>query len=72
MIPAFLARIFGPHWRTSTIACATAFFAFVVFAPGYFPPLMVDISKYAAAGGMAALGIASKDSGANNGQHPEV
>ena len=61
MIPSLLVKIFGPHWHTSLVACVTALFAFVVFAPNHFPSLLVDISKFAAAGGLAALGLVSKD-----------
>lgn len=64
MIPDLLTKLFGPHWRTSTIGIATAFFAFVAFAPVHFPALVVDLGKFATIGGLAALGIASKDKSA--------
>jgi hypothetical protein len=48
-------------WKTSAIGGITALFAFVVFAPEYFAPWLVDLAKFAAVGGLAALGIAAKD-----------
>ena len=64
MIPDWLTRLFGPHWRTSAIGIATAFFAFAAFAPVHFPALVVDLGKFAMIGGLAAMGIASKDKAA--------
>ena len=64
MIPDLLTKLFGQHWRTSAIGCMTAFFAFVAFAPVHFPSLIVDLGKFATIGGLAAMGIASKDKAA--------
>lgn len=51
------------NWKTTVIGLFTAFFAFVVFSPDTFSgiPWLVNLSKFAAAGGLAALGIAAKD-----------
>lgn len=54
------------NWKTTATAAATAVFGFVLFSPAYFPPWMVDLSKYAMLGGMAALGIAAKDAGTHS------
>lgn len=49
------------NWKTSAVGLVTAFFAFVVFDPQWFPPIIVSMAKFVAAGGLAALGIVSKD-----------
>lgn len=54
------------NWKTSTIACVTAFLAFVAFDPQWFPAVIVSISKFAAMGGLASLGLASKDSSSHS------
>jgi hypothetical protein len=49
--------------KTTIVAVVTAFFAFVVFSPEHFKavPWLVDLSKFAAVGGLAALGVVSAD-----------
>jgi predicted exporter len=53
------------NWKTTTFGVATAFFAFVAFSPETFSgwPWLVNLAKFAAVGGLAALGIVAKDSG---------
>lgn len=55
--------MFDKHSITSILGIVTAFFAFVVFAPEHFKavPWLVDLSKFAAVGGLAGLGIAAAD-----------
>ena len=50
-------------WKTTVIAAATAFFGFVLFSPDTFAGALwlVALSKYAFLGGLAGMGIASKD-----------
>lgn len=48
-------------WKTTVLGLLTAFFAFVVFDPVYFPSWLVALSKFAAVGGLAGLGILAKD-----------
>jgi hypothetical protein len=55
-------RIASFHWKTSILGIATAFFAFVMFSPQYFAPVIVDLAKFATIGGLAGLGIAAADS----------
>lgn len=50
-------------WKTTASAVATAFFAFVAFSPQWFHPLVVDLAKYAAVGGLAVFGVMAKDGG---------
>jgi hypothetical protein len=46
-------------WKTTVAGIASAVFAFVVFAPEHFQqwPILIDLAKFAAAGGIAVLGI---------------
>jgi len=48
-------------WKTSISGILSAFFAFVLFSPGYFPGWLRDLSVFALAGGLAALGVSAKD-----------
>ena len=50
------------NWKTTVAGIATAVFGFILFSPHYFPPWAVDVAKYATAGGLAAMGLLSKDS----------
>jgi hypothetical protein len=47
------------HWHTTVSGIVSAMFAFVVFAPEHFQqwPILIDLAKFAAAGGIAVLGI---------------
>jgi hypothetical protein len=51
------------NWKTTTSAIFTALFAFVVFSPDTFAgaPWLVSFAKFAAAGGLIAFGVCSKD-----------
>ena len=49
------------NWKTTAVGLATAAFGFVLFSPQYFPAWMIDLSKYAMVGGLASMGILSKD-----------
>jgi|WetSurMetagenome_2_1015567.scaffolds.fasta_scaffold316425_3 hypothetical protein len=49
------------NWKTFLCACITAFFAFVLFDPQWFSPLIVSVAKFGAAGGLVAFGLFSKD-----------
>lgn len=51
------------NWKTTLVGVLTAFFAFIAFSPETFSglPLLVSLSKFATAGGLAALGIVAKD-----------
>lgn len=50
-------------WKTSAAGVVSALFGFVLFAPEHFVqwPWLVSLSKFALAGGLAALGLFSKD-----------
>ena len=50
-------------WKSTVIGIATAFFAFVAFSPDIFyaHPAIVELAKFATVGGLAGLGIVSKD-----------
>jgi len=48
-------------WKTTVLGILTAFFAFVVFDPQYFPLWLLSLAKFAAAGGLAGLGLVAKD-----------
>lgn len=62
----------GPNWKTTLAGAFTAFFGFVVFSPDTFSavPWLVGLAKYAAAGGLLAIGIAAKDSNVTGGTKP--
>jgi hypothetical protein len=51
------------NWRTTVIGLATAMFGFVVFSPDIFAawPWLIALAKYAMVGGLAGLGIVSRD-----------
>lgn len=54
-----------PHmknWKTTAFGIVAAFFGFVLFKPQHFPLVLVDVAAYVMAGGIAGLGISSKDS----------
>jgi hypothetical protein len=54
---------FFKNWKSTLFGCITAFFGFVLFSPGTFShyPWVIELSKYAFAGGLASLGIVTKD-----------
>jgi hypothetical protein len=56
-------------YKTTLIGAATAFFGFVLFSPEHFTqwPWLLDLSKYAFLGGLASLGVASKDFNVSGG-----
>lgn len=51
-------------WKTTITAAFTALFAFIVFSPDLFSrwPFLIELAKFAAAGGLLAFGVAAKDS----------
>ena len=50
--------------KTMVTAVALAVvLGFVLFAPQYFPPVVIDFAKFVALGGAAALGLSAKDPG---------
>jgi hypothetical protein len=49
------------NWKTTAFGVATAVLGFIAFSPQYFPPVLVDLAKYAAIGGLAGLGLAAGD-----------
>jgi hypothetical protein len=55
------------NWKTFLFACITAFFAFVLFDPQWFPPIIISIAKFGAAGGLVGLGLFAKDSNVTGG-----
>jgi hypothetical protein len=55
------------NWKTTLFACLTAFFAFVLFDPQWFHPVLVSIAKFGAAGGLVGLGLFSKDNNVTGG-----
>lgn len=50
-------------WKSTVLGAATAFFGFVLFSPETFQayPALIALAKYAFLGGLAGLGIVSKD-----------
>ena len=63
MIPSFLARLFGPNWRTSASAVMAAMLGFVAMSPEFFAhwPVLIAVAKYASLGGLVAFGVSAKD-----------
>lgn len=57
-------------WKTTTAAGVTAFFLFVMFAPEHFQsvPWLISLAKFAAAGGLIAFGVLSKDHDVTGGK----
>ncbi len=51
------------NWKTTFFGVVTAFFGFIVFAPEHFQsmPWLIDLAKYAAAGGLLGLGFSAAD-----------
>jgi hypothetical protein len=54
---------FFKDWKTTVTAGITAFFGFVLASPETFTPwpVLVEVAKYAAAGGLVAFGIVAGD-----------
>lgn len=52
------------NWRTTASSCLTAFSAYVALFPDDFRhlPVLVHIAKFFVVGGLAAFGIAARDS----------
>lgn len=50
-------------WKSTLAGSFTAFFMFVLFTPETFQqyPWLIALSKFAAIGGLAAMGIVGKD-----------
>lgn len=48
-------------WKSTSSGLIAAFFLFVAFKPQYFPPILNDIAAFMIAGGLASLGINTKD-----------
>lgn len=50
-------------WKTTTAAAITAVFGFIVAFPHNFDsiPVLIDIAKFAALGGLVAFGITAAD-----------
>lgn len=57
-------------WKSTVIGIATAFFAFVMFSPETFQafPWLISLAKFALVGGLAGLGIVSKDYNVSGGK----
>lgn len=51
------------NWKSSGMGVLTALFAFVLFSPETFAawPWLIALSKFAVVGGLAGIGIVSKD-----------
>lgn len=61
------------NWKTTTIGLIIAFTGFVSFSPDTFggsQSFIVVLSRYITSGGLAALGIASKDYSTNGTDKP--
>jgi hypothetical protein len=58
-----MVRLFGLSWKTSASAVVTAIAGFIAFSPELFSrwPIVLQISKYVALGGLASLGISAAD-----------
>ncbi len=62
-------RIIG-NWKSSSAGVVLAvFLGFVLFAPQYFPAWLIDVAKYVALGGAAALGLSATDPGKRGGDN---
>lgn len=50
-------------WKTTLSAVMTVLAGFVLFSPNTFKewPIVIEVAKYIAAGGVLSLGISSKD-----------
>ncbi|BAZ37360.1 hypothetical protein NIES4101_32810 [Calothrix sp. NIES-4101] len=61
---AVASKAFVKNWKTTAIGITLSFTGFVAFSPSTFggeqAPL-VQVSRYITSGGLAALGICSKD-----------
>lgn len=59
-----IKRALERNWKTSTAGIASMAFSFIALFPNRFwgeDALIVEVSKFAIAGGLAALGILAKD-----------
>jgi hypothetical protein len=57
-------------WQPMVISAITAFFGFVLYKPVYFADWLVDLSGYAAIGGVAVFGIVVKQHNVTGGTVP--
>ena len=55
------------NWKTTVFSIITAFFGFVLFDPQWFPPIIVSVAKFGAAGGLLGLGLSAKDNNVTGG-----
>jgi len=67
-----MKQLLTGSWKTTVIGIATALFAFVAFDPELFSamPWLIAISKFAMIGGLAGMGIVSKDKAVTGGTVP--
>lgn len=49
------------NWKTSSIGLVLSFTGYVAMFPEGFDERLVNVSKYTSTGGLAALGLCSKD-----------
>lgn len=56
-------------WKTTISGAVTAITAFIVFSPQLFAhwPVAIEVAKFVAAGGLAAIGLSAKDSNVTGG-----
>ncbi len=72
--PANASKAFLKNWKTTAIGITLSFTGFVAFSPKTFggeEAPVVQICKYITSGGLAALGICSKDFNVTGGTEKE-
>ena len=67
------SKLGAGSWKTSVIGVLSAAAGFVAFSPALFAkwPWVNEVAKYIMVGGLAGLGLASKDSGVTGGTRLE-
>jgi hypothetical protein len=72
--PANASRAFLKNWKTTAIGVTLSFTGFVAFSPSTFggeQAPIVQVCKYITSGGLAALGICSKDFNVTGGNQEQ-
>jgi hypothetical protein len=61
------------NWKTTATGLISAVAGFIAVSPGLFAkwPVVIEVGKYIAAGGLAAFAISAKDNNVTGGTKPQ-
>ncbi len=58
------------NWKTTTVGCITAASGYIAMFPAGFKTELVNICKYIQVGGVASLGLVSRDFDSKRSEEP--